>query len=125
MQLKRSTKFGEDLFEQKVTQTFHNQDNVTFEGLTFTVDSQKFRITYKEINTESINLQIQAIIRVMDSEKISGQAYRLISAIGHDLPREWAVSNMRQQINQQMKELIPIHLIDLNLSQEVCNEDDK
>ncbi|CAG8813608.1 36181_t:CDS:2 [Gigaspora margarita] len=122
-----SINYQNNIPEFKIEFTYNNNNeviisrsnNVTFEGLTFTVDSQKFRITYKEINTESINLQIQAIIRAMDSEKISGQAYRLISAIGHDLPREWAVSNMRQQINQQMKELIPIHLIDLNLSQEV------
>ncbi|CAG8723384.1 19468_t:CDS:1, partial [Racocetra fulgida] len=126
MQLKRSTKFGKELlnlFEQQVTQTFNNQDNVTFEGLTFTVNLQKFHINYNEINNESIDLQQQAIIRAMDSEKISRQAYRLIAAIGHNLPREWAVSNMRQQINQQMIELIPIHLIDLNLLHDIDSTD--
>ncbi|CAG8583748.1 17158_t:CDS:2, partial [Racocetra fulgida] len=78
MQLKHNTKFGEELlglFEQKCD----------FEELTFITNSQKFHITYKEINAENINLQIQAIIRLMNSEKISRQAYRLILAIRYDL----------------------------------------
>ncbi|CAG8833442.1 2955_t:CDS:2, partial [Gigaspora margarita] len=105
MQLKHSTKFGKellDLFEQQASQTFNNQDNITFEGLTFIVNSQKFYINYNEINNKSIDLQQQAIIRAMD---------------------KWAVSNMRQQINQQMIELIPIHLINLNLLHDINSID--
>ncbi|CAG8821798.1 24406_t:CDS:1, partial [Racocetra persica] len=40
------------------------------------------------INSGNINLQIQAIIRAINSEKILRQAYRIISAIGYELPRE-------------------------------------
>ncbi|RIB18119.1 hypothetical protein C2G38_2185506 [Gigaspora rosea] len=75
-------------FSDLITQTFNNQDNVTFEELTFTVNLQKFYINYNEINNDIIDLQQQVIIRAMDSEKISRQAYRLIAAIGHDLLQE-------------------------------------
>ncbi|CAG8685264.1 8566_t:CDS:2 [Cetraspora pellucida] len=104
MQLKHNTKFSKelyDLFEQQVTQTFNSQDKVTFKELSFTVDSQKFYINYKKTNNKSINLKMQAIIKAMDT-----------------------ISNMRQQINQQMNELILIYLIDLNLIQEIDNKDD-
>ncbi|CAG8694627.1 463_t:CDS:1, partial [Cetraspora pellucida] len=69
MQLKHSTKFSKelyDLFEQQVTQTFNSQDKVTFEGLSFMINSQKFYINYKKTNNKSINLKMQAIIKAMD-----------------------------------------------------------
>ena len=51
---------------------------------------------------------------VQDVENIPRDAYRHLAALESKLPREYAVSQIRQKINAYMKELIPINFIDLN-----------
>ncbi|CAG8759750.1 16037_t:CDS:2, partial [Gigaspora rosea] len=119
MQLKRSKYFGNqllNLFEQQALQAFNDDDNVSLEGLIFSVGARRFHINYEELNSKNIELQKQAVVKAMDIGGISRNTYRLLAAIGHDLPREWAVSAMQQQINFQMSKFVPIHIIDLNLS---------
>ncbi|CAG8816775.1 7900_t:CDS:1, partial [Dentiscutata erythropus] len=105
MQLKRSKKFGNqilDLFEEQVLQTFNEEDKVLLEGLIFSVGARRFHINYRELNSKDTDLQKQAVVKAMDIGRVSRNTYRLLAAIGHDLPREWAVSAMQQQINYQM-----------------------
>ena len=47
-------------------------------------------------------------------ENIPRDAYRQLAAMESNLPREYAVSQTRQEINIYMEELIPINFIDLN-----------
>ncbi|RIB28683.1 hypothetical protein C2G38_2157276 [Gigaspora rosea] len=106
MQLKHSKNFGNqllNLFEQQASQAFNEDDNVSLEGLIFSV----------ELNSKNIELQKQAAVKAMDIGGIARNTYRLLAAIGHDLPREWAVSAMQQQINFQMSKFVPIHIINL------------
>ena len=51
---------------------------------------------------------------MQDVENVSRDAYRHFAAIESKLPREYAVSQTRQEINTIMEELIPISFIDLN-----------
>ncbi|RIB06027.1 hypothetical protein C2G38_2218080 [Gigaspora rosea] len=91
MQLKRSKYFGNqllNLFEQQASQAFNNDDNVSLEGLIFSVGAQRFHINYEELNSKNIELQKQAVVKAMDIGGISRNTYRLLAAIGHDLPRE-------------------------------------
>ncbi|UZO28067.1 uncharacterized protein OCT59_021610 [Rhizophagus irregularis] len=51
---------------------------------------------------------------VQDIENIPRNAYRHLAAVESTLPREYAISQTRQEINACMGELIPINFIDLN-----------
>jgi hypothetical protein len=54
------------------------------------------------------------VVYVQDVENVPCDAYRHFSAIESKLPREYAVSRTRQEINIYMEEIIPISFINLN-----------
>ncbi|CAG8796246.1 5840_t:CDS:1, partial [Cetraspora pellucida] len=101
MRLKRCRKFGSEfleIFEQQAKKAFYAEENIILEELVFSVGSKRFRINYKEPNKEKNNLKEQAIIQAMDMNKISRESYRALASIEYSLPREWSISNMRQQL---------------------------
>ncbi|CAG8841242.1 36392_t:CDS:2, partial [Gigaspora margarita] len=70
------------------------------------------------------NLKVLAIVYTIDKEHISHNMYWAITKIKQDLPKEWAVSKIKQQIDNQMRQAIPIRTInlDINISQTTNSE---
>lgn len=54
------------------------------------------------------------MVRIQDVENVPRDAYRHFAAVESKLPREYAVSQTRQEIDAYMEELIPINFVDLN-----------
>ncbi|CAG8778742.1 2524_t:CDS:1, partial [Dentiscutata erythropus] len=52
----------------------------------------------------------------MDKHYITRAAYRTLSAIEHNLPRESAIFIRKKELNDKMSKIIPIHTVDLKLS---------
>ncbi|CAI2177265.1 14592_t:CDS:2, partial [Funneliformis geosporum] len=72
----------------------------------------------KEIGTiikkEFIQTEILNIIKVMDSNYISRDAYRNLAAINYHLPREYIIANEQNRLTQEMIKKIPMRLINMN-----------
>ncbi|PKC07412.1 hypothetical protein RhiirA5_418225 [Rhizophagus irregularis] len=58
-------------------------------------------------------------IRVLDEKNISRDPYRHLCVLEFYLPCEGAVSKERQKINEEMAQLIPISIININTKNQV------
>ncbi|CAG8810495.1 14613_t:CDS:2, partial [Gigaspora margarita] len=88
MQIIRNKSMSNDLFldfETRVHSNFNSQDKVELNELVFSVNNQSFRVIY---NSQSLDETIRqmAIIRAMDQQRITRDAYRVLTNISHDLP---------------------------------------
>ncbi|KAF0520287.1 hypothetical protein F8M41_016416 [Gigaspora margarita] len=61
----------------------------------------------------SENEQKEAIVKSLDCGRITREAYRSLAQIEHEIPREGAISNIKQKINLKMKKQIPLLLVDI------------
>lgn len=88
-----------------IPDVFHSTDSVVFQEMALSINNNHYRFFYT--NQQSSNdLSLKMIVRAMDQERMSRDAYRELAAICKDLPREWAVANMKQQITSEMNEYI-------------------
>ncbi|CAG8800833.1 36711_t:CDS:2, partial [Racocetra persica] len=65
-------------------------------------------------NNILIELQTQTIVKLIDHDRISRDAYRSLSKIDQSLIQASIVYNMRQEIIKQVNIKIPISLVDIN-----------
>ena len=89
------------------------KDRVVLKALDFTIENKEYHILFEKDYVKK-KQKLQSIAYVQDVENIPRDAYRHLVAIESKLPREYAVSKTRQEINAYMEELIPINFIDLN-----------
>ncbi|CAG8594246.1 7367_t:CDS:1, partial [Racocetra fulgida] len=54
-----------------------------------------------------------AIVKAMDELYIFHSGYRTLAAIENEIPREYAISNAKNQLNNQMNNAIPIYLFNI------------
>ena len=92
--------------QTEIKSIFYNGDRVILNQLAFTVNDIPFKILFNKPEKVSEDLRIQSIVQAMDCTHISRSAYRALSRIGHDLPREWAVSAMKKAIMNDIRKLI-------------------
>ncbi|CAG8847853.1 13282_t:CDS:2, partial [Gigaspora margarita] len=102
-------------FENQIKHNYHSQDDVKLHELTFSVNGSIFHIKYNHFSKELEKTQQIAIIKGMDKHYITRAAYRTLSAIEHNLPRESAIFARKKELNNKMSEIIPIHTVDLEL----------
>ena len=101
-------------FENSTKNFYNPKDRVVLKALEFTVDNKEFYSSFGEEDSNKKKQKLQSIVRVQDVENVPRDAYRHFAALESNLPREYAVSQTRQEIDAYMKELIPINFIDLN-----------
>ncbi|CAG8683775.1 11224_t:CDS:2, partial [Gigaspora rosea] len=109
------------LFYNEVQSIFHPDDKIVLNEVIFSANNQQFRIVYNQPDNNN-NLKKLAIVRTMDKEHISRNMYRVITGIKQDLPKEWAVSEMKQWIDNQIKQVVLIHNINLDTLHSETNE---
>ncbi|RGB23318.1 hypothetical protein C1646_748237 [Rhizophagus diaphanus] len=75
-------------------------------------------------NKENKRQKIEAIIQFTDQGLISRNAYRNLSAIEQNLPREYLIFAETVRINKAMENLIPIKMIDVHhyISSDIYNK---
>jgi len=100
-------------FEKSVKEFYNPKDRVVLKALDFTIQNKEYHATFGEDNMMK-KQKLQSVVYVQDIENVPRDAYRHFAAIESKLPREYAVSQTRQEINTCMEELIPIKFIDLN-----------
>ncbi|RIB02908.1 hypothetical protein C2G38_2049700 [Gigaspora rosea] len=92
---------------------FHKDNKVEIKQARFTINNMPFEIQYGKVNQNNIEDLNLAVLKSLDKGKISREAYRSLARINQDLPRESAISNTHQKLNEQMKALVPLLLINV------------
>ncbi|CAG8461125.1 13365_t:CDS:2 [Gigaspora rosea] len=90
---------------------FNKNDKVEIKQAQFTINNMPFEIQYGKVNQNDIEDLNLAVLKSLDKGKISREAFRSLIRINQDLPRKGAISNTRQKLNEQMKALVPLLLI--------------
>ncbi|RGB31206.1 hypothetical protein C1646_764319 [Rhizophagus diaphanus] len=98
----------------KTTQIKRAKDRVVLKAIDFTVKNKEYHVTFGDENYVKKKQKWQSIAYIQDVENIPRDAYHHLAAVESILPREYAISQTRQEINAHMEELIPIDFIDLN-----------
>ncbi|RIB14452.1 hypothetical protein C2G38_2144043 [Gigaspora rosea] len=101
--------------QEQIKTVFHNNDIVTLNEMNFTINGHSYSFTYNEININTEELRLLAVVRAMDIGKISRSAYRTIANLSQSLPREWAVSEAKKKLKYNMANQIRTTLFDLSL----------
>ncbi|PKY61388.1 hypothetical protein RhiirA4_486285 [Rhizophagus irregularis] len=101
-------------FENTINDFYNPKDRVVLKAIDFTVENKEYHVTFGDENYVKKKQKLQSIAYVQDVENIPRDAYRYLAAVESILPREYAISQIRQEINAYMEELIPIDFIDLN-----------
>lgn len=101
-------------FENTIKDFYNPKDRVVLKAIDFTVENKEYHATFGDENYVKKKQKLQSIAYVQDVENIPRDAYRHLAAVESILPREYAISQTRQEINAYMEELIPINFIDLN-----------
>jgi len=105
----------EQIYFENSTKDFYNpKDRVVLKALNFTVENKEYHVSFGKDDDAKKKQKLHSMAYVQDVENIPRDAYRHLAAIESTLPREYAISQIRQDINTYMEKLIPINFIDLN-----------
>ncbi|PKY61698.1 hypothetical protein RhiirA4_523271, partial [Rhizophagus irregularis] len=100
-------------FENSIQNYYNPKDRVVLKTLEFTVQNKDYYTTFGEKNPNKQKQKLQSVVRIQDVENVPRDAYRYFAAMESKLPREYAVSQTRQEIDAHMEQLIPINFVDL------------
>ena len=98
-------------FENLIKDFYNPKDHIVLKALDFTIENREYHVLFGEDDYVRKKQKLQSIAYVQDAENIPRDAYRHLAAIESRLPREYAVSQTRQEINSYMEELIPLTLL--------------
>ncbi|CAG8851386.1 8118_t:CDS:1, partial [Gigaspora margarita] len=104
---KKAALLFQNSINKAIPEAFHSTDSVIFHEMTLSINNNRYRFFYTN-QQFSNDLSLKMIVCAMDRERMSRDAYRELSAICKDLPWEWAVASMKQQITSEMNEHIKI-----------------
>ena len=101
-------------FENSVQNYYNPKDRVVLKALEYTVQNKDYSSLFGEKCPNKQKQKLRSVVRIQDVENVQRDAYRHFAAIESKLPREYAVSQTRQEIDAYMENLIPINFVDLN-----------
>jgi hypothetical protein len=112
-------------FQDSIKDFYNPKDRVVLKALNFTVENKEYHMSFGKDDDVKKKQKLYSVAYVQDVENIPRDAYRHLAAIESTLPREYSISQTRQEINTYMEKLIPINFIDLNsaITQEDSSEE--
>ncbi|CAG8477944.1 1873_t:CDS:2, partial [Racocetra fulgida] len=102
-----------ETFIQNSVFKYHKKDSILLKSFEYTVNGQNYYLSFGTDNAQK-EYDILNIVKIMDSNYISHDAYRSLAAIDYHLPREHLVVIERNNLTQRMTKDIPIKLVDIN-----------
>uniref|UniRef100_U9TPU0 Uncharacterized protein n=1 Tax=Rhizophagus irregularis (strain DAOM 181602 / DAOM 197198 / MUCL 43194) TaxID=747089 RepID=U9TPU0_RHIID len=89
---------------------YNSVDKPILEKVQFFVNNYKFKVNVNE-NLITKECKNEAMVMVVDNGQISRDAYRKLTTIEDELPREWTIAEKRTQINIRMNDRIKINTV--------------
>jgi len=110
-----------DDFTNISKQYYNPIDQPILKELQFSVKNHEYKIKFGEDNKVIKKQKHEAIVKTIDQGQISRNAYRNLAAIEDELPREWAISSQRIQINKEMEHEVKIRTVKMPLCDNTIN----
>ena len=102
-----------DAVEEEKENIFHPTDQINLKQVKFEICNDLYDINFGQLDIIEETKKIEAVVKSLDRNHISREAYRSLARIENNIPREDAVSSTRQKINIEMKKNIPLTLVSL------------
>ncbi|CAG8717302.1 6932_t:CDS:2, partial [Dentiscutata heterogama] len=103
-----------EFVEEEKENFFYPNDSIVLKQAKFEISGHTYNINYGKIDKQQIELQTQAIVKLIDHNQISQKAYRSLARLDEMLIRAGAVYDMRQEITNRVNEKISISLVNIN-----------
>jgi hypothetical protein len=102
-----------DTVEEEKENIFHLDDCLKIKQARFEIGGAWFDVSFGNLDEKSEEERKKAIVKSLDDSRITREGYRSLARIEQDLPRERAIFEMRQKINLEMNNQIPLSLVDI------------
>ena len=126
MNTKRSRAFSAQVnraFEKEISGFYGSIKQPILQEIHFNVQDKNYYAKYNNKNKENESERINTFTKVIDKGPISREAYRNLTALQPELPRDRTIYENRKKINIEMNQKIPIFIIDIkNTSLTSTNE---
>jgi hypothetical protein len=112
----RATTLGKRLvddFEYQAMQLYNFEDQPTIRQVNYEVDNQLWTIDFGQYDDDKENSHIESIVEAIDKGHMTRKAYRMLTTVEENLPREWRILQKKTQINEEMAKKVPISVIDI------------
>ncbi|CAG8825735.1 22838_t:CDS:1, partial [Dentiscutata erythropus] len=106
-------------FQACTNQFYHSNDKPVLESIRYSVKRYAYKVNYSAKDPKKLKQKEESVCRIQDEGYISRDTYSNLAAIEHHLPRVWAISERRKQITQNIAELVPISIIDIQMQAQV------
>ncbi|RHZ88086.1 hypothetical protein Glove_26g124 [Diversispora epigaea] len=100
-------------FEKEISGFYNPIDQPILQEIYFNVQDKNYYAKYNNKNKENENERINAFTKVIDKGPISREAYRNLTTLQPELPRDRTIYKNRKKINIEMNQKIPIFIIDI------------
>ncbi|GBC07443.1 hypothetical protein RclHR1_07480003 [Rhizophagus clarus] len=85
-------------------------------SIEFNIKDQHFYFSIGKEDVEDTKHKARATVEACDKGQITRGGYQNLASVCHNLPREWLVFSERKKITQEIKDIIPISLINMSPS---------
>ena len=101
------------MVEKEKKTIFHPDDRLKIKQIRFKIANELVEVNFGKLDQKSEEERKKAIVKSLDHGRIAREAYRSLARIEQDIPCEKAISDMRQKINSEMKDQIPLSLVEI------------
>ncbi|CAG8435379.1 3765_t:CDS:2 [Scutellospora calospora] len=92
---------------------FHEQDFILLKSLEYTINNQIYHFSFGDDFVQK-EFEILNMVKIMDSNYISRDAYRELAAVNYHLSREHNIVIEQNNLTQRITNNIPIKLVNMN-----------
>ncbi|CAG8822985.1 20265_t:CDS:1, partial [Gigaspora rosea] len=113
---KRAINFSKAMytnFQTCTNQFYYLNNKPVLESIRYSVKRHAYEVSYGAKDPKKLKQKEESVCRIQDEGHISCDTYSNLAAIEPYLPRVWAISERRKQITQNIAELVPISIIDI------------
>jgi hypothetical protein len=94
-------------------QYYNPEDKPLLKEVQFSVNDFKFKIRIGDEDVAVKKYKSEAMMMAIDNGQISRDAYRDLTTIEEELPREWIIAEKRKEINNKMNNKIKINIVEM------------
>ena len=87
-----------NMVEEEKETIFHPDDHLKIKQIRFKIANKLVEVNFGKLDQKSEEERKKAIVKSLDHSRIAREAYRSLAQIEQDIPRETAISDMRQKI---------------------------
>ncbi|CAG8751056.1 16066_t:CDS:2, partial [Racocetra persica] len=105
----------DDFIQSSIFKHHNQKDFISLKSLEYTVNNQNYYLSFGAVDFTQKENKILNIIKIIDSNYISYDAYRGLAAIDYYLPREHIIAIEWNNLTQKITQDVSIKLVDMDI----------